>query len=207
MNKHYLYFPFAYVSRTETRVVWCFWGRRCNNFAVLKFYSGRQVAMGVPWNVTLCLSLSEHFWTEKKFVSSTSVLEFPDAHRTNCLQTAVHMRWLPHLTSKPTAGGRLRLKYDGTRAETRFPLSAKRKGPFILAVGRQFSRLLAAEVCASAVLMLDTACSELVWRVLATHCIRHFAPSLPLPSVTACQHISTGFYTYFSDEGSVYFEL
>ena len=40
--------------------------------------------------------------------------------------------------------------------------------------GRQFSRLLAAEVCASAVVMLDTPCSELVWRVLATHSIRQF---------------------------------
>jgi len=39
-------------------------------------------------------------------------------------------------------------------------------------LGRQFSRLLAAEVCASAVVMLDTPCSELVWRVLATHSIR-----------------------------------
>jgi len=28
--------------------------------------------------------------------------------------------------------------------------------------GRQFSRLLAAEVCASAVVMLDTPCSEVV---------------------------------------------
>ena len=35
--------------------------------------------------------------------------------------------------------------------------------------GRQFSRLLAAEVCASAVVMLDTPCSEVRWRVLATH--------------------------------------
>jgi len=33
--------------------------------------------------------------------------------------------------------------------------------------GRQFSRLLAAEVCASAVVMLDTPRSEVVWRVLA----------------------------------------
>ena len=39
--------------------------------------------------------------------------------------------------------------------------------------GRQFSRLLAAEVCASAVVMLDTPCTEVVWRVLATHSIRH----------------------------------
>jgi len=45
--------------------------------------------------------------------------------------------------------------------------------------GRQFSRLLAAEVCASAVVMLDTPCSEVVWRVLATHSIRHFPLHFP----------------------------
>jgi hypothetical protein len=35
--------------------------------------------------------------------------------------------------------------------------------------GRQFSRLLSAEMCASAVVMLDTPCSE-----IATHSIRQF---------------------------------
>jgi hypothetical protein len=40
--------------------------------------------------------------------------------------------------------------------------------------GLQFSRLLTAEVCASAVLILDTPCSEVVWRVLAANSIRHF---------------------------------
>jgi hypothetical protein len=44
---------------------------------------------------------------------------------------------------------------------------------------RQFSRLLAAEVCASAVVMLDTPCSEVVWRVLATHSIRQFPLHFP----------------------------
>ena len=38
----------------------------------------------------------------------------------------------------------------------------KRTSPFKSAGGRQFSRLLAAEVCASAVVMLDTPCSEVV---------------------------------------------
>ena len=51
-------------------------------------------------------------------------------------------------------------KYDGTPAETTFRLSAKRTSPFKSAGGRQFSRLLAAEVCASAVVMLDTPCSD-----------------------------------------------
>jgi hypothetical protein len=41
--------------------------------------------------------------------------------------------------------------------------------------GCQFSRLLlAAEVCASAVVMLDTPCSEVVWRILATLSIHQF---------------------------------
>ena len=44
---------------------------------------------------------------------------------------------------------------------------------------RQFSRLLAAEVCASAVVLLDTPCSEVVWRVLATHSIRQFPLHFP----------------------------
>ena len=47
--------------------------------------------------------------------------------------------------------GRLRLKCDGTRAENRFRLSAKRTSPFKSARGGvQFSRLLAAEEWGSA---------------------------------------------------------
>jgi len=57
---------------------------------------------------------------------------------------------------------RLRLKCHGTRAETKFHLSAKRTSQFKSASGRQFSRLLAAEVKASAVVMLDTPGSEIV---------------------------------------------
>jgi len=45
--------------------------------------------------------------------------------------------------------------------------------------GLQFSRLLAAEVCASAVVMLNTPCCEVVWRVPATHSIRQFPLHFP----------------------------
>jgi len=85
---------------------------------------------------------------------------------------------------------RLRLKYDGTRAETRFRLSAKRTRPFKSVGGRQFSRLLAVEVCASAVVTLDTPCSEVVRRVLATYPIRQFPlhfPSRASPCVITFQ--------------------
>jgi hypothetical protein len=77
------------------------------------------------------------------------------------------------LATSLLVGGRLRLKCDGTRTETRFRLSAKGQ-VHLNRRGRQLSRLLAAEVCASAVVMLDTPCSEVVWRVLSTHSIRHF---------------------------------
>jgi len=54
--------------------------------------------------------------------------------------------------------------------------------------GRQFSRLLAAEVCASAVVMLDTSCSEVL------HSIRQFPlhfPSLVSPCAITFQLEST----------------
>jgi len=54
--------------------------------------------------------------------------------------------------------------------------------PHVNRRGRQFSRLLAAEVCALAVVMvvmLDTPCSEVVWKVLATHSIRQFPLHFP----------------------------
>ena len=68
----------------------------------------------------------------------------------------------PGLTQPLAETSRGQLKCDGTRAETIYRLSAKRTRPFKSAGGRQFSRLLAAEVCASAVVMLDTPCSEVV---------------------------------------------
>jgi hypothetical protein len=60
--------------------------------------------------------------------------------------------------------------------------------------GRRFSRLLAAGVCASAVVVLDTPCSEVVWRVLATNSIRQFPlhfPSLASPCAITYQLEST----------------
>jgi len=50
--------------------------------------------------------------------------------------------------------------------------------------GRQFIRLLAADVCASAVVMMDT--------VYTLH--SPVSPSLPLPCVTVCCHIPTRVY-------------
>jgi len=95
-------------------------------------------------------------------------------------------------------GGRARLKCDGTRAETRFGLSAKRTSPFKWAgVGGQFSRQLAAEACASAVVlivMMDTPCSEEECKTIGYPLHSYVSPSLPLPCVTVCHQGSTELY-------------
>jgi len=76
----------------------------------------------------------------------------------------------------------------------------RRNGPVYLnRYWRQFSRLLAAELRASAIVMvikLDTKCSDVVWRILATHSIRQFPPSLPHQWVIGCHHISTEIYLH-----------
>jgi hypothetical protein len=65
--------------------------------------------------------------------------------------------------------------------------------------GRQLSRLLAAEVCASAVILLDTRCSEVVWRVLDNHSIRQFPlhfPTRASPCAITFQMDSVVFYFF-----------
>ena len=68
--------------------------------------------------------------------------------------------------------------------------------------GRQFSRLLAAEVCASAVVMvvkLDTPCSEVECKTTGYPLHSHVSPSLPLPCVTVCHQVSTELYQSSAD--------
>ena len=76
--------------------------------------------------------------------------------------------------------------------------------------GRQFSRLLAAEVCASAVVMLDTPCPKVVWRVLTTHSIRQFTLHFPThASLCAITYqldstLAQYYFTYRSKHASQY---
>ena len=94
------------------------------------------------------------------------------------------------------------LKCDGTHAETRYRLSAERTSPFKSA-GRGVSSVdcWPAEVCASAVVMLDIPYSEVVWRVLATHSIRQFPLHFPFHASPCaitfepdCTYFTTGKY-------------
>ena len=78
----------------------------------------------------------------------------------------------------PSSGGIARSKRDGTRAETRFGLSAKRTSPFKSA-GFQFSRLLVVEECGSADNNWIDRVPTYSARLLATHSIRIFPLHFP----------------------------
>ena len=63
--------------------------------------------------------------------------------------------------------------------------------------GSQFSRLMAAEMCASVVVMvlrLDRPCSDAECRITGYPLHSPLSPSLPLPCVTVCHQISTELY-------------
>jgi len=85
------------------------------------------------------------------------------------------------------------LKCDGTRAETRFRLSAKRTSPFKSAGASVQSTAGSRGVRISG---SNGGCTMFRGSVKGTGYPLHspVSPSLPLPCVTVCQHISTGLY-------------
>jgi hypothetical protein len=58
-----------------------------------------------------------------------------------------------------------------------------------------FSRHLAAELCASAGVMLDTPCSEVECKTTGYPLHSYISLSLPLPCLTVCHQVSTELYT------------
>jgi len=90
-----------------------------------------------------------------------------------------------------TAGGRGRLKCDGTRAETRFRLSAKRTSPFKSAGASVLSTSGSRGVRISG---SNAGCTMFRGSAKGTGYLLHspVSPSLPNPCVTVCHHISTG---------------
>jgi hypothetical protein len=94
-------------------------------------------------------------------------------------------------TSVFSDASRPRLKCDGTRAETRFRLSAKRTNPFKLAgasvqstTGGQGVRIRGS----------NTGYTMFRGSAKSTGYPLHspVSPSLPLPCITVCHHVSTG---------------
>jgi len=98
------------------------------------------------------------------------------------------------MTRQMQAVCRLRLKCDGTRAETRFRLSAKRTSPFKSAgasvqstTGSRGVRISGSN---SGYTMFRGSVKGIGYALHSP-----VSPSLPLPCVTVCHHIPNGFYT------------
>ena len=72
--------------------------------------------------------------------------------------------------------------------------------------GRQFGRLLAAEVCASALVMLDKMFRGSV-KGTGYPVNSPVPPSLPLSFITVCRHISTGLLPANTEEQQVLFNF
>jgi len=88
---------------------------------------------------------------------------------------------------------RLRLKCDGTSAETRFCLSAKQTSPFKSAGASVQSTTGSQGVCITS----SNAGYTMLWgSVKGTGYPFHLSvsPSLPFPWITMCHHVSTGLY-------------
>ena len=99
--------------------------------------------------------------------------------------------------------GRLLLKCDGTRAETRFRLSTKVTSPFNSAgasvqstTGRQAVHISLQGLCCSC---KPVFCSHVTLTGYPFHYL--VSPSLLLPCVTVCHHISTGLYPLYRRAG------
>ena len=89
---------------------------------------------------------------------------------------------------------RLRLKCDGTRAETRFRLSAKWTSPFKLAGASVQSTTGSQGVCISG---SNTGYTMFRSSVKSTGYPLHspVSPSIPLSCIAVCHHVSTGLGT------------
>ena len=95
---------------------------------------------------------------------------------------------------------RLRLKCDGTRAETRFRLSTKRTSPFKSAGASVLSTTGRRAVHISLQGLYCSCRPVFCSHVTLTGYPLHFlvSPSLLHPCVTVCHHISAGLYNIFS---------
>ena len=98
-----------------------------------------------------------------------------------------------------TGNGRLRLKCDGTSTETTFLLSAKRRSPFKSAGASVQSTAGSRGVRISGI---NAGYTTFRCSVKSSGYPLHspVSPSLPLPCVTVCHHVSTGLYNIGEQE-------
>ena len=112
-----------------------------------------------------------------------------------CVRLPFSLPVCPSFSSEPVSllVGRGQLKRDGTRAETRFSLSAKRTSPF-----KSAGASVQSTAGSRGVRIGGGNAGYTMFRgsVKGTGYPLHspVSPSLPLPCVTVCHHISAGVY-------------
>jgi hypothetical protein len=114
-------------------------------------------------------------------------------HSKNETRSSSHHMTIRVPTSQSRVTGRLCLKCDGTRAETRFRLSVKRTSPFKSA-GASVQSTTGSR--GEGISGSNATYTTFRGSVKGTDYPLHspVSPSLPLPCVTVCHHISTGPY-------------
>ena len=152
------------------------WDRRCDNFAVLKFHIGCEALK--MWR-RVCHRVKSP-GLKRKLCTQLLCRKFPThIELTVCRQQCTCADCLATPPSRLQAVDCV-WNMMAHAQKTDFVFVVKGRCPFqSVSLGRQFIWLLAAEVCTSAVVMLDTACSEVAWSVMATHRILHFSLLFP----------------------------
>jgi hypothetical protein len=102
-----------------------------------------------------------------------------------------HACWIPKLQTNALAACRLRLKCDGTRAGTKYRLSAKRTSRFksagVSVQSTTGSRGVRISGCSAGYTKFGGSVKGNGYPLHSP-----VSPSLPLPCVTVCHYISTG---------------
>jgi hypothetical protein len=152
--------------------------------SLLLFLKGKYRILTAPCSV--CVGACVNFWARWPIF-------------TECAMDVIMSHATPASHDWTSYGGRcrLRLKRDGTRAETRFRLSAKRTSPFkspgASVQSTTGSRAMHIRVCTARA----SPCSAVTWRLLVTHSILlfplHFSSHA---SPCAIHHISNAVYLW-----------
>ena len=100
-----------------------------------------------------------------------------------------------HLYPPGNIPGIARLKRDGTRTETRFGLSEKRTSPFKSA-GESVQSTAGIRGVRISGQTMDRPCSEAQCKSSGYPLQSPISPSLPLPHVTVCHHVSNSLYSF-----------
>jgi len=143
-----------------------------------------------PWVGSWCCELDTIKWGKKtryRYWSNYTLLitKIPETYTQLSVSDAIVVTALFYDTSRG------QLKCDGTRAETRFRLSAKRTSPF-----KSAGASVQSTTGNRGVRISGSNAGYTMFRgsVKGTGYPLHspVSPSLPLPCVTVCRHISTG---------------